>query len=181
MNKPNLLDLYIQYRDTQDLYYIQEMTLHPHTQSCARLFIKNQKAALTLTELQSELFIRLCGCLNNTVFDKEYKLKAYIKQIIRGIILSASTRDKFKNTITTYEDITELDSEHYDTYEVEEAFPPCIQALFDEYPFVYDHLIHHYTITELQKKYNMSYVAITKPLKECKALIKEYYELILKL
>lgn len=179
--KQSLLDLYIQYRDTQDLYYIQEMALHPHTQSCARLFIKNNKAALTLTELQSELFIRLTGCLNHTDFNKEYKLKAYIKQIVRGIIISASTRDKFKNFTTTYEDLTDFDTPTYDTYEIENTFPPCIQKLFDTYPFVYDHLVNGYQITELQRKYNMSYVAISKPLRECKALIKEYYELKLNL
>lgn len=181
MNKSNLLDLYILYRDTEDLYYIQEMTLHPHTQSCARLFIKNNKVALTLTELQSELFIRLVGCMKRTEFDKEYKLKSYIKQIVRGIILSASTRDNFKNMITTYEDLSEFDTPTYDTTAFENDLPPCIQDLLDEYPFVYDNLILGIPITELQKEYNMSYAAITKPLKECKALIKEYYEHILKL
>lgn len=172
----NLLDLYEAYMNTKDLIHIEVMVLHPHTKNCTMLFTRKHSNTMTLEEVQSELFIRLTGRLHKTLFDKEYKLKAYIKQIIRGIILDNITRDSFKKNVILTDNINNYDTYTVDTYECLEEFPKGIQDIFNEHPFTYDYLVEGLTVAELQKKYNLSYRMVIVQLREDEALIKEYYE-----
>lgn len=172
-NKQNqLLNLYNNYLETEDLNLLQEITLHNHTTACYKHYHKI--STLTLDEFQSDFFMRLYK-LKPKTFEKEYKIKAYIKQMVRGTLLDALEKNNPKNIILI-PDYSEFDTSYTDEY-FKETYPTAIQKLFEEHPYTYDALVHKIPKTTLAKQYNINYEELRKAIIEDKEIIKEFYNI----
>lgn len=181
---PNILDLYFNYIQTNDNSFLAELVFSKDVASIINLYnqlnFDQSRNCLTVDtdEIISELYIRLERRFKNTSFDKEYKLRAYLKDTVRGIILDYQTRIKdVTNTVLTQQDklieLSESKNYVYDTYEAF-TYSNELQAIFKAYPYIYDKLIDKdITYAELTEKYGVNKHTMSKHIKEYKPIIKE--------
>lgn len=175
----NLFDLYQQYMLTQDKELLGQIAASYFTYSVIKKYGKinydgrAESYNLEKEEVISQLYIRLTNCLHKTSFTEERAFLAYIDQSIKGIILSASTRDNFKNNVTVVDNYKDQNVAYtYNKPETDESLTYFIQTSF---PALYDHFVLGYTKTEVMEQYNLTYRQLTKQIEELRDAVKIEY------